>query len=141
MRFAKWLFRIAGAIGILQVAPLAFNEKQIGIDMPPAITHPEYFYGMITAVLAWQIVFLLISTDPIRYRPLMLLAAIFEKGIYGVVAIVLYSQGRIPGLILSFGLLDIVYAILFVVAYIVTANAIPNDTLTLNRFKTQAVKA
>lgn len=120
MNFAKWVFRIAGTLGILQLAPLYFSEAQIGRDMPPAITHPEYYYGMIGVTLAWQFVFLLIASDPLRYRPLMLLAAILEKFSYAIVTIALFSQGRIPGLILAFGLLDLIYGIFFVAAYVKT---------------------
>ena len=43
MKFAKWLFAIAGIYGLLVVAPLYWREEQITHDYPPAITHPEYF--------------------------------------------------------------------------------------------------
>jgi|SRR5579872_615904 len=43
-----------------------------GRDTPPAITHPEYFYGFLGGALAWQFLFLVLSTDPVRYRPMIL---------------------------------------------------------------------
>ena len=45
MKLARWIFGIAGVYGILVIAPLYFMEARIGHDDPPAITHPEYFYG------------------------------------------------------------------------------------------------
>jgi hypothetical protein len=45
MRFAKWVFLLAGVAGILLVVPPYFLEPQTGEDYPPAITHPEYYYG------------------------------------------------------------------------------------------------
>ncbi|MFN8444745.1 MAG: hypothetical protein U0175_28425 [Caldilineaceae bacterium] len=127
MNFAKWVFRIAGSLGILQLAPLYFYEAQIGRDMPPAITHPEYYYGMIAAALAWQFVFLLIASDPLRYRPIMLLAAILEKFSYAIVTIVLFGLGRLPALILAFGLLDLVYGVFFVAAYVKTGSRLGRE--------------
>ena len=59
MTLATWIFHLAGIIGILIIAPFYFIETQIGLDMPPAITHPEYYYGFIGVTLAWQVGFLL----------------------------------------------------------------------------------
>ena len=58
---------------------------------------PEMYYGFAAVVLAWQIVFLLIASDPIRYRPLMPLSAICEKfGFVAVLAVLLlmHRAGR-----------------------------------------------
>jgi len=57
MKFAKWVFRIAGIYGLIVVAPMYLSESQISRDFPPAITHPEYFYGFIGVTLAWQVLF------------------------------------------------------------------------------------
>ena len=78
MNFAQWVFRIAGIYGILMMVPHYFMEQQIGFDFPPAITHPEYFYGFVGVTLAWQVLFLVLSTDPARYRTMML-PCILEK--------------------------------------------------------------
>ncbi len=117
MKIAKWVFRIAGAIGLLQIVPLYFYEAQLAVDMPPALNHPEYYYGMIGVTLAWQVAFLLISTDPLRYRPLMPVAML-EKASFVLAAFWLFSQGRLPNLILGSALLDLVYGIGFVWAYL-----------------------
>lgn len=119
MKFAKWAFRIAGSIGLLQIVPLYFYEEQLARDMPPALTHPEYYYGFAGVTLAWQVAFLVISSDPLRYRPLMPVA-ILEKATFVLAALWLFTQGRLPGMIGAFALLDLVYGLSFVAAYITT---------------------
>jgi hypothetical protein len=79
--FPRRLFRLAGIYGLLVMLPQYFLERRIGVDRPPPITHPEYFYGFIGVAVAWQFVFLIIAADPIRYRALML-PAILEKATF-----------------------------------------------------------
>ena len=121
MKFATWVFRIVGVIGLLLTVPLYFIEAQIGRDLPPAITHPEYYYGFLGVTLAWQVLFLLLARDPVRYRPLMV-AAMLEKASYGFAGLWLFSQGRVPAL-LGFGLMDLALGAFFVAAYMATAKA------------------
>ncbi len=94
MTFAKWTFRLAGIYGLLVLVPMYFFEQKIGRDFPPAITHPEHFYGFLGVAVAWQFAFLLLAQDPVRYRPLMLVA-VLEKAGYGIATVVLFSLGRI----------------------------------------------
>ena len=115
MRFARIVFRIAGVYGVLVLVPQYFLEARIGRDFPPAITHPEHFYGFIGVALAWQFVFFVIASDPVRFRPVMW-PAVFEKLAFGVAAIVLFAQQRIAAPILAAGLFDLVLAGLFLVA-------------------------
>ena len=49
------LFWFAGIYGLLVLAPQYLMERHIGIDFPPEITHPEYFYGFVGVTLAWQV--------------------------------------------------------------------------------------
>ena len=120
MRFARWTFLIAGIYGLLALVPMYFMEAQIGIDTPPAITHPEYFYGFTGVAVAFQLVFIIVSTDPQKYRPLML-AAIVEKLSFAIAAALLLINGRIAGPILIGAAIDAVLAILFAVAWFKTA--------------------
>jgi hypothetical protein len=120
MHFAKRVFLVAGIYGLVVMSPQYFLEQQIGRDYPPAITHPEHFYGFIGVALAWQVLFLIIARDPVRYR-LAMLPAVLEKATFGVAVIVLYAQGRIPGPVLGFGLLDLILGSLFLLAYRRTA--------------------
>jgi hypothetical protein len=118
--FAKRVFLVAGTIGLLTLVPQYFMEGRIGRDFPPAITHPEHFYGFIGVGTVWQVLFLIIASDPVRLRPAML-AAVLEKLSFGVPVIVLYLQGRVPALLLGFGLFDLFLGVLFVVSYRRTA--------------------
>ena len=93
MKIARWIFAIAGVYGILVIAPLYFAEGQIAQNDPPAITHPEFFYGFVGITLAWQLIFLMIARNPVRFRPLMLVS-VLEKLAYGVPAIALSVRNR-----------------------------------------------
>ena len=117
--FAKRLFLIAGIYGLLILPPHYFLEEKIGRDTPPAITHPEFFYGFVGVALAWQVAFLIIARDPVRYR-LMMIPGILEKLGFGVAALVLYAQKRLAVPMLAAGIGDLVFAALFVVAFMQT---------------------
>ena len=90
MRFAKRVFLLAGISGIVVVAPLYFLEEQVGRDYPPPIHHPEFFYGFAGVTLAWQFMFLVIASDPLRFR-LAMLPAFLEKAGFVVAICVLYA--------------------------------------------------
>jgi hypothetical protein len=120
MVFARRVFRIAGIYGLLVVGPQYFLEARTGQDYPPAITHPEFYYGFVGVVIAFQVVFLLIATDPIRYRPMMI-AAMLEKAGFAIAMPILYLQHRIPALVLVFSQIDLLLGILFAVSYLKTA--------------------
>jgi len=47
--------------------------------------------------LAWQAAFLVIARDPVRYR-LLMIPAIIEKATYVIALLLLFLNGRIPGL-------------------------------------------
>jgi hypothetical protein len=94
MKFARLVFRVAGVYGLLVITPLYFIFDKIGKQDPPPITHPGFYYGFAGTALAWQIAFLVISTDPIRFR-LMMIPSILEKVTYGIAIIALYLQQRV----------------------------------------------
>jgi hypothetical protein len=114
--FAKRVFLFAGVLGLLILLPQYFMEARIGRDFPPPITHPEHFYGFVGVGTVWQVLFLIIAADPVRLRPAML-AAVLEKLSFGLPAIVLYLQGRLPALILGFAVFDLFLGLLFVLSY------------------------
>lgn len=122
MTFAKRTFFWAGVYGLLVIAPQLFLEAKTSRDYPPAITHPEFYYGFVAAALAWQIAFLLISRDPVRHRPLML-AGVVEKAVFAVAVPVLYAQGRVPSIVLGFAGIDALLGVLFLVSYARTPRA------------------
>ena len=122
MRFAKLVFLIAGIWGLLVVTPLYFLYDTIGRQYPPPITHPDFYYGFSSVTLAWQVAFLTIARDPLRFRPLMI-AAILEKFGYVLTLTTLYAQGR-----LAFGQFavvgpDTILGFLFVRALIKTSSS------------------
>ena len=120
MTFARRVFLIAAIYGLIVLLPQYFLEAKTGRDFPPAITHPEYYYGFVGIAVAWQIVFLVISRDPIRYRPLMPVAVV-EKIAFGFPAIALYLGGRLSGQMLGAGILDLILGLFFILAYRRTA--------------------
>jgi hypothetical protein len=121
MTFARRVFLIAGIYGLIVLLPSYFLEDNIGRDFPPAITHPEYYYGFIGVAVSWQILFLVLSRDPIRYRKIMI-PAILEKVSFGIPAIVLYLQSRLSSVTLGVSLIDFLLGALFVTAYLKTGS-------------------
>jgi hypothetical protein len=117
--FARRVFLVAGVYGLLILLPHYFMEGKIGIDNPPAITHPEYFYGFVGVGVAWQILFLLIARNPTRYR-IAMVPAVLEKLAFGGAALVLHLQHRLALQVLVFGVVDLVFAVLFISAFVAT---------------------
>jgi hypothetical protein len=120
MRFARIVFLIAAIWGVLVLTPLYFMFDLIGRQDPPPITHPAFFYGFVGVALVWQIAFFVISRDPIRLRPMMILA-VLEKFVYGASLLALFMQNRLHASDLVFGAADQVFGILFLVASLKTA--------------------
>ena len=119
VRFARWVFLMAGIVGLIEVVPLYFLENMIGRTQPPPITHPGFYYGFVGVALVWQVAFALIARDPVRLRPMMILA-VLEKFSFGAVSIVLYLQQRMHGSDLVLSGADMVLGVLFIVAYLRT---------------------
>src|SRR5262249_10136293 len=121
MNFAKRLYLVAVIFGLVVLIPQYFMEAKIGHDFPPPITHPEHFYGFLGVALSFQIVFFILSRDPIRYRAMMI-PAVMEKTSFGLTAVVLYMQQRVPSALFGFGIVDLIFGVLFIIAYIKTAD-------------------
>jgi hypothetical protein len=128
MRFARAVFLIAGIYGVLILTPIYFLEGKIGRETPPAITHPEYFYGFLGAGLSWQILFLVLSREPLRYRA-MILPSVLEKVSYGIALVFLFARHRLPLSVLTIGSVDWIFAALFIAAYVSTQ---PDHTVAAN---------
>jgi hypothetical protein len=119
MKFAKVVFWIAGVWGILVLTPMYFLYGRIGQSSPPAPTHPEFYFGFVGVGLAFQIVFLVIATDPIRFRP-MIIPALFEKWGYVIAMMILHSQQRINAFQFSTAVPDALLGLLFLAAFFKT---------------------
>lgn len=120
MKFARAVFLVAGIYGIIVIAPLFFMEGVVDATTPPSITHPEYYYGFVGTGLAFQVLFIVLSRDPLRYRPMMLVAAL-EKAT-GIAFILLVLLHRSPPSMLI-GIVDVCLGILFLISYVRTASS------------------
>jgi len=122
MRFAKLVFWVAGIWGLLVITPLYFMFNLIGRQDPPAITHPGFYYGFVGLGLAWQIAFLVIAQDPLKYR-LMMIPSILEKFSYAIAVAILVTQRRTNSRDLLFVATDGLLGVLFVVAWVTTGRS------------------
>ncbi len=92
----------------------------IGQKDPPPITHPGFFYGFVGVALVWQVVFIIVATDPVRYRPLMI-PSILEKVSWSTAVIVLVMQQRMHQSDLVFAGTDLLLGVLFVITWFKTS--------------------
>src|SRR5690349_8292353 len=116
MRFAKVVFIIAGVWGIAVLTPLYFLVDITGRHYAPPTAYPQFFYGFLSVAMAWQVAFLLIGSNPARYRSLMLMG-IAEKLGYVATLLVLLAQARIPALDAAAAVPDGLLGVLFIAAY------------------------
>jgi hypothetical protein len=119
MKFARVVFGIAGVWGLAVLTPLYFMFDFIGSRYPPPITHPDFYYGFVAVALVWQIAFLMIATDPIRYRPMML-AAVLEKAGYMATMGTLLAKGLVQFDQFVIVAPDLVLGVLFLAAFVRT---------------------
>jgi len=105
------LFRVAAAYGLIALLPMYFRA-------PADLTHPAFYFGFIGVATAWQLAFLVIAQDPLRYR-LIILPGIVEKLGFGIAAVWLWSVGRLSDPLLALGgALDLVMAAAFAWAFV-----------------------
>jgi hypothetical protein len=112
----------SAAYGLVSLVPSYFLLDKVGHDAPPPLTHPEFYYGFLGVTFLWQLVFVLMAKDPLRYRSLMPIA-ILEKFVYTVPVVVLYTAGRVHPNIMRPALVDPIFGLLFIVVYFRTATA------------------
>jgi hypothetical protein len=121
--FAKRVFLIAGIYGLLVLVPQLFLENRINANFPPPMTHPEQFYGFTGIAIAWQVMFLIIGRDPVRYRPAMI-PSILEKIAFGGGSLVLFLQDRLALQIFAVAMVDLLWMVLFFVAWLRTPKVV-----------------
>jgi hypothetical protein len=119
MKFAKIVFYGAGVWGIAVLTPLYFLFDAIGRQGGAPITYPQFFYGFVSVAMAWQFAFLVIGSDPARFR-LMMIPGMIEKFAHVVGMSVLYAQSRISATDIMTAVPDLVLAVLFVIAFVKT---------------------
>ena len=118
MKFAKYTFLLSGIYGLVVLLPNYFLEVKTGPENP-TLVHPEFFYGFIGIASVFQIIFLIVSRDPLKYRPLMIVA-VLEKLSFGIPAAILYAKGRLDGPFFLGGMIDLFLGLLFVVSFVLT---------------------
>ena len=117
IRSARLIFRVAGIYGLVALLPMFFAEPLFARYAPPALTHPEYFYGFLCAAGVWQLLYLAISGDPIRFRPLMPIAVLAKLNFVAAVAI-LFALGRLEPVALGLPVVDLVIGIAFAAVWL-----------------------
>src|SRR5690242_14409542 len=122
MKFARIVYIVAAVYGFLVLLPLYFLIGEIGRSAPPPVNHAEFYYGFVGLAISWQMVFLLIARDPIRYRPVMPIT-ILEKLVYVVPVVILYLQGKLHPSLLPLALVDPLLGTFFVLAYFQTSTS------------------
>ena len=119
MRFARIVFTIAGIWGIAVLTPFYWLVDITGRHYAPPADYPHFFYGFFAVALAWQIAFLIIGSNPLRFRALMI-PAMLEKLGFVITLLVLYGQGRVSGIDAQAAVPDGLLGLLFVVAFFKT---------------------
>jgi hypothetical protein len=109
------IFRISGVYGILILVPQLFRESAFAGGTQ--LTHPEFFYGFFLVSLAFQVLFLIISTDPLKYRDAML-ACFLEKGGHFISCLLLFLQKRVSAEMMIASSPDALMLCLFIYSYI-----------------------
>ena len=116
MRYAKFIFVGAGVWGIVVLTPLYWLVDVTGRSYNPPLDYPHFFYGFLSVAMAWQIAFLVIGSNPARYRPLMIPGILEKLGHVGGVC-VLFVNERISSIDAQAAIPDLVLAMLFMVAF------------------------
>jgi uncharacterized protein YciI len=110
---AKWVFGAAGVYGLITLIPMYLLEPVIAAENPPALTHPEFFYGFLAVAISFQLLFLAIARRPVALRTAMV-PAIAEKIGYAATALALVLSGRVSDpATLGFASVDFLWAVGF----------------------------
>ena len=117
MKFARIVFIVAGVWGVAVLTPIYFLVDVTGRQLPAPLNYPHFFYGFLSVAMAWQFAFFLIGSDPVRLRPLMLVAIVEKLG-YVVGTLVLYSRSQIVSAEMTTAVPDLVLCVLFAVAFV-----------------------
>ena len=121
MRTARVIFALAGIWGLLALVPFYFGYQMTGAPAPALAGGAEYYYGFLGVAVAWQIAFLVIASDPVRFRPLMLVAMV-EKFLPAASMGLLHFHGHIAtdNPFVAGSIADALLGLLFLLAFIAT---------------------
>jgi hypothetical protein len=119
MRFAKIVFIAAGIWGLAVLPPFYWLVDITGRHYDVPTQYPQFFYGFMSITLAWQLAFLVIGSNPARFRPLMVPSMLEKFGYVGTLA-VLYAQRRVSSTDAQAIVPDLMLGVLFVAAFVKT---------------------
>ena len=119
MTFASVVFYAAGVWGIVVLTPLFFLFDVTGRQYAAPATYPQFYYGFLAVAMAWQLGFLVIGSNPARFR-LMMIPSVVEKLGYVLILIVLYVSERIPLEDFLPAVPDFILCVLFAIAFVTT---------------------
>lgn len=121
MRFARFAFIGGGIWGVAVLMPLYWLVDVTGRPYRPPMDYPHFFYGFLSVAMAWQLAFIVIGSNPARFRPLMIPAIVEKLGhVAGVV--VLYWNARISMIDAQAAIPDFLLAILFMAGFMRVRN-------------------
>lgn len=113
MRFARWWFGMAFVYGMAAVLPLYFRAP---------VGAPNFYYGFAGAAGATQFAYLLIATDPARFRP-VIPVGILSKLSFAIPCILFYARGALGRDMLLFAAIDLLLATGFAAAWALTGRS------------------
>ena len=116
---ARIVFILAGIWGVVVLTPLYWLVDITGRQYSPPTEYPHFFFGFLGVAMAWQIAFLVIGSNPTRFRPMMI-PSMLEKFGHVLTLAVLYAQRRISPVDAQAALPDLVLGVLFIVAFVKT---------------------
>jgi hypothetical protein len=124
MTFARAVFVGASVWGVVVLTPFYWLMDLTGRRYPAPIEYPHFFYGFFSVAMAWQVAFLVIGTNPARFRPMMI-PAMLEKFGHVATVTVLYARSRIPVDDAIPAVTDLLLGGLFVIAFTKTRSRRP----------------
>ena len=124
MKFARVVFIGAGIWGVTVLTPLYWLFDITGRRYHAPADYPHFFFGFVSVAMAWQIAFLIIGSNPVRFRALMIPAILEKLGFVSTLA-VLYARSRISAADAQAAIPDLMLCVLFVVALAKTLRDVP----------------
>lgn len=117
-KIVKRIYQGAGIYGLLILVPQLFLGNSIvsATPFPININYSPYFEGFMLVAIAWQVTFLLIATDPKRYR-LIMLGTILEKAGFAFLCLYLkFFKDISPDIFLG-GMVDLLLMFAFIFCF------------------------
>ncbi len=107
-RWVSLWYRGAAIYGLAVLLP------QYALAAPPG--GEVNFYGFVGTAVAFQLAFWVIGGDPARYRSLMPVSVV-EKLVFGIPVAILFATGKVPAMLLAFGVIDLILGAGFFLAW------------------------